>query len=193
MAKAGADDYEQYLRLLRDDPEQWSLLIDTVLINVSSFFRTPLVFETLAKEILPSLLARKRQEGTPDIRIWSAGCGRGEEPYSLAILLVLAAERNPKYRWPLIFATDTNAKALEAARRGYYPRESFHETRLGILDKHFAPEDDGFVLDSPARSLVRFSMDDLGSNEEASPTDSVFGSFDLVLCRNVLIYYSRKV
>ncbi len=93
---------------------------------------------------------------------------------------------------PRIFATDIDAEALKAAAAGAYPRQSFQTTQLGILDEYFTPRDTGFEVRPFIRSMVRFSRHDLTSPRSEVPTDSVFGTFDLVLCRNVLIYFSRE-
>jgi len=190
MARLRLKNPGEYLQRLRSDPSECDRLIETIVIKVSSFFRDPLVFELLAYRVLPLIMARYRRDHTRQIRVWSAGCAAGEEAYSAAILLAQALE-DEDYPWlPYICATDISPEALAAAQTGSYRRESFETTQLRVLDRFFRPTADGFAVIPEIRRMVHFSRDDLTSRHSFAPADSVFGSFDLVLCRNVLIYFS---
>ena len=192
LSKLGLSDPAAYLHRLETDPSECSRLIDEVGINVSSFFRDPLVFEIIRKRILPEILGRKRRKPSSEIRIWSAGCAAGEEAYSVAILVHLAV-KSEVARWTTrIFATDVDGSALEMARAAVYPRASFESTKLGILDDYFTPSGTGFQVRPFITKMVRFSRHDLTSRAITTPTDSVFGTFDLTLYRNVLIYLSHE-
>jgi len=192
MAQARCNTSSQYLEIVKGDPSECDRLIDAIGINFSSFFRDPIVFEILAREIAPDLLKRRQIARGSEIRVWSAGCAAGEEPYSVAILLNEATrgEHNISYR---IFATDIDRSALEQAASATYPRQSLEHTKLGILDKYFIPHGEGYRLKPIVQKAVHFSNEDLTSPDSHSPTESVFGSFDIVLCRNVLIYFSREL
>jgi chemotaxis protein methyltransferase CheR len=193
MANLRLKDPGEYLQRLRSDPWECDRLIEAILIKVSSFFRDPLVFELLAHRVLPLIIERHRREHTRQIRVWSAGCSSGEEAYSVAILLAQALE-DEGFPWhPSICATDISTEALAAAQTGRYRLESLETTQLGILDRFFRPTADGFEVIPEIRRMVHFSRDDLTSRPSLAPADSVFGSFDLVLCRNVLIYFSLKL
>jgi len=149
------------------------------------------VFELLAQYVLPAILKHKHSTGCRDVRIWSAGCAGGQEAYSLAALLHRALEDElPQWR-PLIFGTDIDNAALAAAAAGVYRREDFRFTQLGILDRYFHRRDGGYAVGEELRRLVRFSRDDLTRPDRVAPVDSVFGGFDLVLCRNLLIYLTQ--
>ncbi|MGA9753640.1 MAG: protein-glutamate O-methyltransferase CheR [Desulfobaccales bacterium] len=190
MANLRLNDPGEYLQRLRSDPSECDRLIETIDIKVSSFFRDPLVFEFLAHRVLPLIMERHRRQHTRQIRVWSAGCAAGEEPYSVAILLAQALE-DEDFPWlPYICATDISPEALAAAQTRSYRRESLETTQLGILDRFFRPTADGFEVIPEIRRMVQFSRDDLTSRHSLAPADSVFGSFDLVLCRNVLIYFT---
>ena len=190
MARLRLKDPGEYLQRLRSDPSECDRLIEAIVIKVSSFFRDPLVFELLAHRVLPLIMERHRREHTRQIRVWSAGCAAGEEAYSVAILLAQALE-DEDFPWlPYICATDISPQALAAAQTGRYRRESLETTQLGILDRFFRPTAEGFEVIPEIRRMVHFSRDDLTSRQSLAPADSVFGSFDLVLCRNVLIYFS---
>ena len=135
----------------------------------------------------------KRQDGSHEIRIWSAGCAGGEEAYSVAILLQQALAADEDDWSPLIFATDIDPAALEQAATGLYPRTQLQETRLGVVDEFFTPEDGGYRIRPFIQRMVRFSCDDLAAPHTFAPAESIFGGFDLVLCRNVLIYFSAAL
>ncbi len=190
LAQIGEADEDAYIHRLQTDPDEPTRLIDSFAINASSFFRDPIVFEILAQSVLPGIIEAKRRRGSREIRAWSAGCAAGEEAYSVAILLheVLGDELK---EWNcLIFATDIDQRPLQAASDGIFPRESLEQIRLGLLDRYFTPEGNAYRLRHSVRKMVRFSRDDLTSPERTSPAESVFGTFDLVLCRNVLIYFN---
>jgi chemotaxis protein methyltransferase CheR len=190
MTQVRLNDPLEYLQRLQSDPEECDRLIETIEIKVSSFFRDPLVFEFIAQRLLPQIMEHHRQNHNRQLRTWCAGCAAGEEAYSLAILLTQALE-NDDFPWlPYICATDISAAALDAAKTGRYRRESFATTTVGILDRFFKPTATGFEVIPSLRRLVQFSQDDLTSGNGMAPADSVYGSFDLVLCRNVLIYFS---
>ena len=193
MARLRLKDPGEYLQRLRSDPSECDQLIETIVIKVSSFFRDSLVFELLAHRVLPRIMARHQREQTRQIRVWSAGCAAGEEAYSVAILLAQALE-DEDFPWlPYICATDISPQALAAAQTGRYRRQSLETTQLGILDRFFRPTAEGFEVIPEIRRMVHFSRDDLTSRHSLAPADSVFGSFDLVLCRNVLIYFSLEL
>ena len=192
MAHTQCDSLSQYLNLIRSDPSECDRLIDTIGINFSLFFRDPIVFEILARTVLPRLLKQKQDARKSEIRVWSAGCAAGEEPYSVAILLneALKGENNIAYS---IFATDIDRGALKQAASATYPRESLEHTKLGILDKYFAPHGDGYRLRPFIRKAVHFSREDLTSPGKLAPAESVFGTFDIILCRNLMIYFKHEL
>ena len=192
LAKLGIDDLALYLPRL-DDPAECDALIDAISINVSTFFRDPIVFEIISQAILPNLIDNKLRTGSKEIRFWSAGCAAGEEPYSLAILLREFLKKEAA-EWALyIFGTDIDNKSLQQAAAASYPRESLSHTKLAILDRYFDAAPDSFSLQPTIRNMVRFSRDDLASSATFAPSASVFGGFDLILCRNVLIYFNREL
>ena len=193
MAKLRVIDSAAYLTRLRTDASECDSLIDTIAINVSSFFRNPAAFEVIAQQVLPEILERNWSMGRSEIRVWCAGCAAGEEAYSIAILIHEAVKNRPQPWRVHIFATDIDGDALQAAAAGVYPRESFATTKLGLLDKYFIPRNTSFEVCPDIKKLVRYSRHDLTALGTAAPPDSVYGSFDLVLCRNVLIYLGREL
>jgi chemotaxis protein methyltransferase CheR len=193
MAQLQSNDSKAYLEQLRSDPAEYTHLVDCILINVSSFFRNPIVFEIIAQSILPSIIERKRIEGSNELRVWCAGCAAGEEAYSIAILAHRILQREEQYWIPYIFATDMDSDSLRQAEEAVFPREGLENTKLSILDEYFIPQGNSYKVCPQIRKMVSFSQCDLTSPKTVAPADSVFGTFDLVLCRNVLIYFTREV
>ncbi len=179
----------EYLRLLETEPAELDALVEALTIKVSAFFRDPLVFEYLNEFVLPALLSGKAAAGDCGLRIWSAGCARGEEPYSVAILLHELARSYPSASEALLFATDRDEPALIQARAALYPAASLENVRHSLLAAAFAPEGDCFRVRPALARRVHFSVHDMLDRRSAAPAESVFGSFDLILCRNLLIYF----
>ncbi|WP_291316794.1 protein-glutamate O-methyltransferase CheR [Desulfuromonas sp.] len=192
MGQLGIRDSAAYLHKLRTDPAEPDRLVDAVGVRVSHFFRDAIVFENLAGSVLPRLIERRGRGGPREIRVWSAGCASGEEAYSVAILIHQALQKEAGDWRVFIFASDMNGEALRQAERGDFSREKFEETKLGVLDRYFDPTATGFRVKPFVREMVQFCRDDLTSAERTAPSESIFGTFDLVLCRNVLIYFQPE-
>lgn len=193
MSQVGALSSAAYWERLIFDPAEPDRLIDVFGVNVSHFFRDPLVFEMIGQRLLPELIESKLKTGSREIRVWSAGCAGGEEAYSLAILLHQALKKQQAPWRSYVFASDINGQALQKAAQACYSREKFKDTRLMFLDEYFEPTDNGFAARPFLREMVQFSSDDLTSLERMSPAESIYGSFDLILCRNVLIYFDAEL
>ena len=180
----GVESYREYLRLL--DDEEYEKLFEALTINLSYFFRDKTVFEALREKVLKTLIQEKLEGSSRLIRVWSAGCAGGEEPYSVAILLdeLLGADLG---NWRIsIRATDLDAGALEKARRGVYSEFSFRGADPDYIKRYFTPlSDREYSLQPEIKALVKFERHDL----LADPPPHYL---DLILCRNVLIYFSRQ-
>lgn len=183
---------EKYLQLLVKNDDESKHLINNFMINVSHFFRDPFVFEFLKSVIIPELIAQIRLSGQNSIRIWSAGCSRGEEAYSLAILLHEFFENEVKDVSIDFFATDYDNLALNSAREGMYDLTSLEETKSKYLQKYFTKSEGKYEVCSSIKSMVKFSEYNLIDKNSYVPSESIFGNFDLVLCRNVLIYFNEN-
>ncbi|RNC72312.1 MAG: protein-glutamate O-methyltransferase CheR [Desulfuromonadales bacterium] len=176
------DDYCELLA--RSDGEQ-ELLLKGLTIHVSQFFRNRPAFEKLREAVFPALFARLRQEGREEVTIWSVGCASGEEPYSLAIILRDSfAEELKKFKVSLV-ATDIHEGILDVARKGVYGPERLQDIPDGVLDRWFTKVGEKFELAPPIREMVAFRRGDLF--DPVSIIES-----DLILCRNVLIYFERS-
>ncbi|MGD0861132.1 MAG: CheR family methyltransferase [Candidatus Limnocylindrales bacterium] len=174
-----------YAAYLESDPEEYARLVNSLLIKVTEFFRDPKLFEYLRGDVLPALIAEARRDQR-ELRIWSAGCSTGEEAYSLAI--IVAEALGEELPWPAvrIFATDIDREAIAFARRGIYPPAALKGLPAGARDRYFVKSDGGYEVAKQLRALTVFGEHDLG---ERAP----FPRIDLLLCRNVLIYFTAPM
>jgi chemotaxis methyl-accepting protein methylase len=185
MRVKGAATFEEYGRVLDDDPLEYDRLIATLTINVSKFFRNAETYASIASAVLPELA-----ESTHGlIRIWSAGCAAGEEAYSLAVLChqqisEMARRGRSDVRFDVL-GTDVDGDVIAAARRGRYSTQAFVDTTPAVRDTYF-PLIDGLHTASPElRQMVKFEQGDL---LDSSPRRT---RFHLIVCRNVIIYFRR--
>lgn len=193
MEQVGVGDPAAYLSLVRTDAGECAQLLGALAVSVTSFFRDPVVFELLAQGVLPGLVEKASRRKSREIRVWCAGCATGEEAYSVAILIHRALAAAPGPWQPLVFGTDVNEESLRIARRGVYARDKLETTQLGVLDRYFVACGERYEVCSDVRGIVRFSREDLTATDRLCPADSIFGGFDLVSCRNLLIYFSPKL
>lgn len=185
MRARGAETYGAYGDLLRKDPAELEQLKDALTINVTRLYRNPETWDRLRTLVLPELLARR--EGA--VRVWSAGCSSGEEPYTLALCLAEEAERMGKHLWAhkaRIVATDIDELVMGRARVGRYPSSAFLEIPPDLTAKYFRPVgvDDREVVPALKR-MVDVRRQDLLREPPPNPP------YDLVVCRNVVIYFDR--
>jgi chemotaxis protein methyltransferase CheR len=187
-AACGMDDYGSYLQYLKENSGELDHLIDALTINVSRFFRETFTFEYISDFVLPAIIASGLKTTEDTIRVWSAGCASGEEPYSIAILFKELAKKEGFKSKLQIFATDIDEQSLRKAKEGVYEIDRIQNVKYGLLNQYFTPFDESFALIPEIKEMVDFSFYDINDTKTVSPPESVFGSFDLVLCRNVLIY-----
>lgn len=182
MMAVGAPSVSDYLRFLRTNPDEERRLVSSFLIKVTRFFRDASLFDHLRDTVLPELVtvavAEKRE-----LRIWSAGCATGEEAYSLAILLAQLTASDPSPPGVRIFATDLDEDAVAFARRGIYSSGSVLDMPKELVDRYFTAHDGAYEVRKSIRSMVIFGSHDLGQRPP-------FPHVDLILCRNVLIYFT---
>ena len=168
-----------YVERLRGDPAEGRLLASDLLINVTSFFRDPRVFENLANVILPELL--DRLAAGQALRIWVAGCSTGEEAYSIAMVCQEALARAGRDAKLQIFASDLDADAIATAREGLYSHDIASAVSRERLARYFIEEQAGYRVAPSLRGHVVFSVQDVLS-------DPPFSRLDMISCRNLLIY-----
>ncbi len=192
-AGTGAATTAEYLERLRSERAEAEAFFASLHIGYSEFFRNPLTFALLEQSVLPRLLDEAAGAQRPELRIWSAGCADGQEPYSVAILLdelFAARGREPRYR---IFATDRLEGGLAAARLGVYEASALRNVRQRHLEHCFTRVGDTYAVSPRLRARVDFSAYDLLDPSTTCPPVSIYGGFDLVLCCNLLFYYRTEV
>lgn len=182
-----------YLHLTRD-PAEPPLLARMLRVRFSSFFRDLLQFELLGAAVIPPLLINK--SGNSFFRVWCAACAGGEEACSLAMVIDEAKTLLDSKTAVQIFATDIAEDALAEARRGTYPRGTLGEVTLKRLETYFTHERNSYRVKEKIREMITYSRHDLLDANTYAPPDSLFGGFDLISCRNFLMYldadgYSR--
>lgn len=182
MHRARLTDPEGYLARLRADPTLLDDLVGEITVGETYFFREPDQFAVIRDQVIPGLLSRWPRHGP--LRIWSAGCATGEEPYTVAILLREQGLSGAAH----IVATDVSRKALAAARRGRYTRWSLRGVSDHIARTYFERVAERFELVPPVRDTVEFRYLNLAEDVYPSLPTGIW-AMDLILCRNVLIYF----
>ncbi|PKO86755.1 MAG: chemotaxis protein CheB [Betaproteobacteria bacterium HGW-Betaproteobacteria-12] len=175
-----------YVRHLRENPQEIDLLFRELLIGVTSFFRDPATWDYLQQQVLPELLADRPESSM--LRAWVPGCSTGEEAYTLAMVFREAMDALPApTRHSLqIFATDLDPDAIEKARRGIYPANIAADVSPERLKRFFIDEGNGFRVSKEIREMVVFAPQDL-------IMDPPFTKLDIVSCRNLLIYLGAEL
>ena len=168
-----------YIALLENNDAEQEQLLEALTIHVSQFFRNPTTFSMLEEKILPELLRKRRGEG--EVKVWSVGCAGGEEPYSIALL---CDELCGPHDLVSILGTDVSADILKKARTGVYETHRLVEVPDPVLSKYFSREGVRYRLNGRICAKVRFLRHDILQ-------DRSFSRLDLILCRNMLIYFSR--
>jgi chemotaxis protein methyltransferase CheR len=172
----------ELLRHVRGSSIEYEALLERLLTQETSFFRYPAVYEALDKKILPEVQERKFWESPRTLRIWSAGCSTGEEPYSIAVTLCDALKFAEA--WEIeILATDISRRALRHAERGVYSKRSLQDVSLGQVETYFTAVKHGYQVRPRIRRMISFAQMNL--------IESVYvGKFDCIFCMNVLMYFS---
>ena len=184
MHMVGVEGFAAYHDYLEVHPEEFRALFDTILINVTGFFRDPSTWEAISTEILPRLLSARRPE--EPIRAWSAGCASGEEAYSLAIALAEALGPTAFRDRVKIYATDVDDDALAKARLAQYEAKDIQGMPPALLDKYFEPVNHSkYVFHKDLRRCVIFGRHDLIQ-------DAPISRIDLLTCRNALMYFNTE-
>lgn len=183
MQDTSCENAAAYIAYMKRVPEEFKLFLETLSINVTHFFRDKEVFEKFQRVVIPELIKRKEGGERNCIRVWSAACASGQEPYSLAIMFMEAMGADTTgFR---IVGTDVDQEALERAEEGIYEDRDFREMDKKLLDKYFTLDyNKGYRVNDNVRRFVKFEKNNLITDEPLHHIDAVF-------CRNVLIYFNR--
>ncbi|WP_330181221.1 PAS domain-containing protein [Nocardia sp. NBC_01503] len=181
MHEVGIAHYVAYRDLLESNAEEFRHLFNTILINVTGFFRDPEAWQYLERDVLPELI--KGTDPRNEIRIWSAGCSSGEETYSLAIAFAEKLGIEQATQRIKIYGTDVDEEALREARAGVYSAKALEPLSRELRDKYFEPIGDKFAFRSDLRRRVIFGRHDI-------TRDAPISNLDLMVCRNTLMYFN---
>jgi two-component system CheB/CheR fusion protein len=181
LQQLGIDQAADYLDCLEVDPEEYVQLLNTILINVTAFFRDAPAWRCIAEEIIPRIIASK--EPSAPIRVWSAGCASGEEPYGIAILLAEALGITEYGRRVKIYGTDVDDDALSHARQASYAASAVQPIPQELREKYLTAAGSRYVINLDLRRSVIFGRHDL-------TVDAPISNLDLLVCRNTLMYFN---
>jgi len=174
--KRGFKDFRKYLEKMLEDPQLKNEFLDRITINVSEFYRNPNRWHYLDQNIIPKILERNKRP-----RFWSAACSSGEEPYTLALIL----SKYMRIDQIDILATDIDMNILEKAKAGIYQDRFVKEVPPSLLEKYFSFDGSNYTITSDIKNRVRYKQHNLLS-------DPFEGPFDLIICRNVMIYFTDE-
>jgi chemotaxis protein methyltransferase CheR len=187
LSALGIGSFEEYYRALMNGfgSTELALLINSITINETFFFRNEPQFATIENHILPQLIMRRRQEGINRIRLWSAAASSGEEPYTLALIIKEKFQaRFPAFKFEIV-GTDINTQVLDVAKRGIYKEYSVRNIPAEYMQKYFKHEGDKYSLSEEVKKLVEYRQ--LNLFDKASMR--LMRDFDVVIAANVLIYF----
>jgi two-component system, chemotaxis family, CheB/CheR fusion protein len=183
MGELDIASYDEYVDHLELHPEEFEALFNTILINVTAFFRDAPTWDHLADEVVPQLLASRPPDAA--IRVWSAGCASGEEAYTVAMVFAKALGESAFLDRVKIYATDVDEEALDTARHGTYPARAVEDVPREALERFFERSDQRYTFRRDLRRAVIFGRNDLVQ-------DAPISRIDLLVCRNTLMYFNAE-
>lgn len=175
------DSVAKYYTLILQDKEEMKEMLDSVTTNLTHFFRTQPHFDALINYVIPHLIDYKKQHGSDVIRVWSAGCSTGEEPYTIAMILKTILP--PQFTFK-ITASDISLKSLMVGRLGFYADNRVDGVPADYLAKYFTKSSGGYQINRDIMDTINFDYHNLSH-------DSGKHDFDIIFCRNVLIYFDE--
>jgi chemotaxis protein methyltransferase CheR len=181
LREKGLNSVKDYFAVITKDQGEMKGFLDSITTNLTRFFRNQAQFDALENYVVPELMKIKKAGGNTTIKIWSAGCSTGEEPYTIAMLLSKILSPPWKYE---IMASDISLKCLMTAKTGYYAENRIVGVPDDYLKKYFEKVEEGYKVNQDIMSKIRFDYHNLKN-------DSGQRNFDIVFCRNVIIYFDE--
>lgn len=178
--------FQDYLAYLKEDRSEYEKFLDTLTIHMTDFFRDQNVFDTLKKEVLPDIFQSVKDKKRRRVRIWSIGCSKGQEPYSLAMLLKDILNSRMNDLGIIVHATDMKRSALKKAEAALYTEAEVENVPRHYLKNYFEREGTDYRVKEDVRDLVRLKRQDLIKGNS-------LGKFDLILCRNLFIFFEPEL
>ena len=178
-------EYYHFLKYERRKDQEMSDLMDILTTNETYFFREAFQLKALTDEILPEIKSVKEKKGDKTLRIWSAGCSTGEEPYTIAMLIL---EMGCFQDWRVeIIGTDISHRVLQHSRKAVYGKSSFRATEDHYIGSFFQAQENGYKVNDEVRELVTISHLNLFDQNRLA----LLGRMDVIFCRNVIIYFDQ--
>jgi chemotaxis methyl-accepting protein methylase len=190
IAALGVADLAAYGERLARDPDELDALVDALLIKTTWMFRDRATFDALRSTGFPRLFAERAARGARAVRAWVAGCSTGEEPFSLAMCMLEAAA--PSGMQVSVLASDVDPAALAALGRGVVSPTAIAEVPDDLAARWLARTEEGYEVAAEVRRVVTASQHDVLASENPAPRAAVLASFDVVSCRNLLIYLGTE-
>ena len=178
--------YKEYLDVLKNDREEYPILLETLTVNVTNFFRNSEVYDVVEKEVIPTVVKAKNSTRLRNIKIWSAGCSIGVEAYSISMLLHHILGRNINNYTINITGTDIDKASLIKAQKGVYTETEMKDVRPAFLKKYFVKEGNEYHIIDELKKMTRFKSHDMISGPKMK-------GFDIIFCRNVTIYFEKEL
>jgi len=181
LRERGIDSVRTYYSKITGDREEMKSFLDSITTNLTRFFRNQPQFDAFEHYVIPELMKIKKVTGSNTIKIWSAGCSTGEEPYTISMML--SKILTPPWRFEIL-ASDISLKCLMTAKEGFYAGNRIEGIPDEYLHRYFDKIEDGYKVNEEVRSKIRFDYHNLKN-------DSGQRGFDVVFCRNVIIYFDE--
>lgn len=187
---ASFKEYYDYVTQRDTTGEELVNMLDCISTNLTEFFREVAHFQFLAEKAIPALLENKRKKHEKRVRVWSAGCSTGEEPYSISMVLAEHVQR--QYEWDVkILATDISTRVLRKAMEGVYTKDQLKSVSLQLINSYFKKRNVNnkgyYHIDTCLKNMIAFRR--LNLTDETFPFK---GQFDFIFCRNVMIYFDKQ-
>ena len=175
------DSVDDYYKLITSDHEEMKRMLDAVTTNLTRFFRNQPHFDALEKYVIPHVLEEKKKTGDKTVRVWSAGCSTGEEPYTIAMLLKRILPVGYDFQ---VTASDISLKSLMVGQSGFYADNKVDGIPPDYLSQYFTKSAGGYQVNKEIMSKVKFDYHNLKN-------DSGMRNLDVIFCRNVMIYFDE--
>ena len=186
LRASGSKNYGDYVKLLKENDGERAVLMDTLTVNVTNFFRNTEVYDIVEKEVLPAVIKSKGSSPLKSIKIWSAGCSIGVEAYSIAMLLDHILGNNIRKYNISITGTDIDKASLQQAQQGVYSNIEMKDVRPAFLKKYFVQQGNQYHVIDELKKMTHFKSHDMISGPKIK-------GFDIIFCRNVTIYFEKEL
>ncbi|WP_406656706.1 protein-glutamate O-methyltransferase CheR [Methanolobus sp. ZRKC2] len=186
LRATGSSNFGDYVQVLKNDPNEYDVLLETLTVNVTNFFRNSEVYDIIEEEVFPAVIKSKSTGLNKSIKIWSAGCSIGVEAYSIAMLFHHILGNSIKRYNITITGTDIDKASLQHAQQGVYNETEMKDVRPAFIDKYFVKEGKQYHVKDELKKMTHFKSHDMISGPK-------MGGFDIIFCRNVTIYFEKEL